>query len=97
VCNREAASVEAAAQRWAGKVNFVGVAWTGSQDEFQGFIDRYALSFPQISDDPGDVFARFGVAGQPAMAIVLPDGEVQTIMGAADDDLLDSILSDAIG
>lgn len=97
MCNREAASVEAAAQRWAGKVNFVGVAWTGSEDEFQGFIDRYSLSFPQISDDPGDVFARFGIAAQPAMAIVLPDGEVQTIMGAADDDLLDSILADAVG
>ena len=27
-CNREAASVEAAAQRWAGQVDFVGVAWS---------------------------------------------------------------------
>jgi len=42
------------------------------------------------------VFQRFGVPTQPAIAIVLPDGEVQTIFGAADESLLDSILSDAV-
>jgi hypothetical protein len=42
------------------------------------------------------VFQRFGVASQPAIAIVLPDGEVQTLFGAADDSLLDSILADAV-
>lgn len=42
------------------------------------------------------MFQRFGVPTQPAIAIVLPDGEVQTIFGAADESLLDSILSDAV-
>lgn len=31
------------------------------------------------------------------MAIVLPDGEVQTVFGAADEALLDGILGDAVG
>ncbi len=40
-------------------MQFVGVAWYGDDTSFQGFVDKYGLSFPQISDNPGDVFARF--------------------------------------
>ena len=42
------------------------------------------------------MFARFQIAGQPALAIIRPDGEVQTLLGAADDALLDSLISDAL-
>jgi len=97
VCNREASSVEEASKRWAGKVDFVGVAWFGDDDAFQGFIDKYDLSFPQVSDDPGEVFARFGVPSQPALAIISASGEVQQLFGAVDGALLDDILTDAIG
>lgn len=95
MCNREAASVEAAAQKWAGTVDFVGVAWTGDESSFQGFIDKYALTFPQISDDPGDVFQRFGVPGQPAFVIVAPDGTATTQLGAVDESTLDELLTAA--
>jgi len=43
------------------------------------------------------VFARFEIPTQPAIAIIRPDGEVQTLFGAADDTLLDSLISDALG
>ena len=75
-------------------MDFVGVAWTGSDDDFQGFIDEHGLTFPQISDDPGEVFARFGVVYQPAMAIVATDGSVETIAGAVDESLLEQIISE---
>jgi hypothetical protein len=42
------------------------------------------------------VFARFEVPTQPALAIIRPDGEVQTLFGAADDALLDSLIADAL-
>lgn len=42
------------------------------------------------------MFGRFGVPGQPAIAIIAPDGEVQTLFGAADEALLDSILTDVV-
>jgi peroxiredoxin len=90
VCNAEAASVE-----YKDQVNFVGVAWTGSDSDFQGFIDKYSLTFPQLSDDPGAVYERFGVAAQPAMVIVKTDGTTETIVGAVDESLLDQILSEA--
>ena len=95
-CNHEAPSVEEAAQRWAGEARFVGVAWTGTDAEFQGFVDRHGLTFPQISDDAADVFARFGVAAQPALAVVAPDGEVETVFGAAEPELVDRMIEDAL-
>ena len=94
-CNREAASVEAAAQRWAGEVDFVGVAWHGSDGEFQGFIDEHGLTFPQLSDDAGEIYERFEIPAQPALAVVDSDGEVITLFGAVDDVILDDTLSDA--
>jgi len=75
--------------------NFVGVAWTGNDDSFQGFIDEHSLTFPQISDDPGDVFDRFGVAFQPAIVIVNTDGTTELIAGAVDEELLGQIISEA--
>ena len=97
MCNREAPSVEEASKRWAGKVDFVGVAWTGSDAAFQGFIDKYSLTFPQVSDDPGDVFARFGIPSQPAFAVIDAAGTVQQLLGAVGDDVLDGILTDTVG
>lgn len=77
-------------------MNFVGVAWTGSEESFQGFVDKHGLTFPQISDDPGEVFARFDVVFQPAMVIVKTDGSIETIAGAVDGPLLDQIISESV-
>lgn len=71
------------------------MAWTGNDDSFQGFIDKHGLTFPQISDNPGDVFARFDVAFQPAMVIVKADGSIETIAGAISGPLLDQIITEA--
>ncbi len=42
------------------------------------------------------MFSRFEVPTQPAFVIVAPDGEVQTLFGAADEELLDSLISQAL-
>lgn len=94
-CNREASSIEAAAQEFGDDVNFVGVAWTGSEAEFQEFVDDHELSFPQVSDDPGVIFERFGVAYQPALVIVGTDGSTELVAGSIDDTLLHQIISDS--
>lgn len=93
-CNSEAASVEAAHQKWGDQVSFVGVAWVGTDEAFQGFIDKHGLTFPQLSDDPGYVFSHFDVPAQPALVIIDAEGTAQTLIGAVDDATLDGILSD---
>jgi len=96
ICNQEAPSVEAVSQEFGDQVNFVGVAWTGSDDSYQGFVDKHGLTFPQIQDDPGEVFQRFDVAFQPAFVIVKADGTTETLAGAADEALLTQIVSESI-
>jgi peroxiredoxin len=71
------------------------VAWTGNDDSFQGFIDKHGLTFPQISDDPGDVFNRFGVSYQPAIVIVNTDGSTELLAGSVDEELLDQVITEA--
>ena len=73
-------------------MQFVGVAWYGDDASFQGFIDKHGLTFPQVSDDAGDVFARFDAPAQPAMAIIDAAGVVQVSLGAVDDATLDAAL-----
>jgi peroxiredoxin len=94
-CNHEAPSVEAASNRWSGKVRFVGVAWYGDDSSFGNFITQHGLTFPQVSDDDGNVFSRFGVPAQPALVVISPDGEVQQLFGAVDQALLDDVLTRA--
>ena len=71
------------------------MAWTGSDDDFQGFIDKHGLTFPQISDGPGDVFNRFGISYQPAIVVVGTDGSTELIAGAVGDELLEQIINEA--
>ena len=69
-------------------MQFVGVAWNGDDESFQRFVDKHSLTFPQLSDDPGVIFDRFGVRSQPAAAFIAADGTVEVIHGAIDDDEL---------
>jgi hypothetical protein len=83
-CNHEAASVEAVAEQWAGKASFVGVAWSGQASDYEAFVERHELTFPQVDDSAGDIFARFDLVSQPAVVIVDAGGEVHTLRGRAD-------------
>lgn len=94
MCNAEAPSVEEVATAWAGKVDIVGVAWQGSESAMQAFIDKHALTFPQINDDPAVVFERFQIPGQPAWVFIDRNGEVTVHLGTASDDLLNRTLTD---
>jgi len=53
------------------------------------------LTFPTISDDQGDVYARFSIPVQPAIVVVRPDGQTQTMLGAVDDSKLTTSLRNA--
>ncbi len=73
------------------------MAWTGSEGDFQSFVDRHGLTFPQLSDDAGDVYDRFGIPYQPAFAAIAADGTTEILLGAADEVILDQLVESAIG
>ncbi len=57
-------------------------------------MERYGLTFPQVDDNPGAVFERFGVPSQPALVVISPDGSVQRFLGKVDSATLDGVLAD---
>ena len=77
-------------------MQFIGVAWYGDQASFQGFVDKYPLSFPQLSDNPGAIFSRFNVPAQPALVVIDRTGKVNTMLGAVEPDALDQVLTTAL-
>ena len=72
------------------------MAWTGSDAEFQTFIDRHGLTFTQLSDDVGAIYEMFAIPVQPAVVVVRPDGHVETLFGAVDAAELDRLVNDAL-
>lgn len=48
----------------------------------QGFVDTFALTFPQAVSEDGSLWARFRVAYQPAWVFVNDDGRSQVVPSA---------------
>lgn len=96
MCNAEAASVEATSKKWAGKITIVGVAWNGDEASMQAFIDRHGITFANMNDQAGELFARFGVPTQPAWAFVSPNGKATAYLGAMKETALDAALTNTI-
>lgn len=55
-------------------------------------MDKHQLSFAQVNDAGGELFAKFGVSLQPAWAFVDADGATRVEFGAMDDATLDATL-----
>lgn len=59
-CAGDLRTIEAASQRWRGKVTFLAIA-PGPQSEVTATADRLGLTYPVASDAGGVVAARYGV------------------------------------
>ena len=70
-----------------------GVAWNGSGGDMQDFVNENGLSFTNINDEPGEIFARFNVPYQPAWVFITKDGTVTTRIGVLSDEELDQELT----
>lgn len=66
----------------------MGVAWQGSSSDYQNFVDRHSLTFPNIDDSSGEVFGTMQVTGQPAWAMVNASGEAEVFLGVLSEDEL---------
>jgi peroxiredoxin len=73
------------------------VAWAGDESSFRGFIDRHGLTFPQLADPDGELYAHFGVVAQPAFVIIDPNGDTTTLLGALDEDEINDQLAEITG
>lgn len=83
VCFAEAPEISAAAAELSGEVDIIGVGALGPVDDMQQFVaDAELGQLRHISDEEAAVWAKFGVAGQPAFAFISTDGAVQIVPGS---------------
>jgi hypothetical protein len=66
-------------------VQITGVAWNGDPGSMQDFVIENNLSFANINDGDGDVFARFNVPYQPAWVFIAKDVTVTKKIGFLSD------------
>jgi thiol-disulfide isomerase/thioredoxin len=83
ICRGEAPDVAKVAAEFSGRVAFVGIPGLGSVDEMKGFVsDTGTSGFTHVADVDGTLWARFGVAAQPAFVFVTRDGQSQEVSGS---------------
>ena len=58
----------------------------------QEFVAKHQLTFANIKDNDGLVFAQFDVAYQPAWVFIQQDGTFETNLGAIDEVTLTAML-----
>ncbi len=80
-------------KQFDGKVQIIGVAWNGTEQSMQEFIDKHQLTFANINDNDGLIFAKFEVPYQPAWVFIQEDGTSQTSIGAMDEVALSTALT----
>jgi cytochrome c biogenesis protein CcmG, thiol:disulfide interchange protein DsbE len=75
-CEEEAPALEAAAQRYRGRVSFLGVDVQDSEANARAFLDRYRVSYPNAPDGSGEVSIAYGMSGVPESYFVGQDGRI---------------------
>ena len=78
-------------------MTIVGIAWHGSDADMQEFVQRHGVTFANMIDDDGSLFARFQVPVQPAWVFVSADGTADSRLGAMTEEELDRALADLAG
>jgi hypothetical protein len=72
------------------------VAWSGSARDYQSFVSRHGLTFLNIDDTAGAIYADLGIAGNPAFGVVHTDQSYEVVMGAVPANTLDMIITSMI-
>ena len=77
-CYAEAPHLQAAAQRYAGEVAFVGIQTQdrGNRAAGRSFVNQFDFTFPNVIDDDSRVSIAFGLYGVPETFFVHADGTV---------------------
>lgn len=89
ICKNESAYIVAAAEKYKGKVNFVGVGALGSTEEMVDFVSHTNTSiFPNLNDVEGKLWNRFGIVIQPTIIFIDATGKITSKVGPSDEEFL---------
>lgn len=84
-------------RRFEDRISFIGMAGRDDPALMPGFVERYGLgSFPHTIDHDGSLWARSGIAYQPAWIFVNDDGSVEVVPGSLGSDELVGTLQELV-
>jgi cytochrome c biogenesis protein CcmG, thiol:disulfide interchange protein DsbE len=75
-CRDEAPILNAAVERYGGRVHVVGVNVRDSRPEAIDFARDYDYAFPSVVDGDGRIYDDYGLTGQPETFVIDADGKV---------------------
>jgi cytochrome c biogenesis protein CcmG/thiol:disulfide interchange protein DsbE len=91
-CRQEEGALKAAAQRWEGRVAFLGVDVRDSPDAARAAQDRVRYPYP-VGPAASDISAAYGVSAPPETFFIDPRGVVVArFLGPLDADLISRYL-----
>ena len=89
ICKNESAYIVAAAEKYKGKVNFLGIGALGSNEEMVDFVSHTSTSiFPNLNDSEGKLWNRFGIVIQPTILFIDAKGKITSKVGPSDEEFL---------
>lgn len=104
-CREEAPALERMwreySARYPDRIVFFGVSHADAPSDSQGFIDRYAITYPNAADTRGEVTGRlYRITGVPETFVIDADGQVVRFFFAAVTEaqlrpVLDGLLTEA--
>lgn len=69
-------------------MSFVGVAALDTENAMLGFVGATGVGvFPNINDEKGQIWARYGIGYQPAFVFIRADGSQETYASLGESEL----------
>jgi cytochrome c biogenesis protein CcmG, thiol:disulfide interchange protein DsbE len=97
-CRSEMPALQAAHQRLADRVVFLGVNHQDSRTAAIDLLDETGVTYPSGRDPGGEVAASYGLYGLPATVFIGPDGELlATRTGEISETELDQTVTELFG
>jgi cytochrome c biogenesis protein CcmG, thiol:disulfide interchange protein DsbE len=75
-CADEAAVLQDAARRTAGRITFVGVNVQDIDSDALAFIKKYGITYPNGSGNAGPISIQYGMRGVPETYFIAADGRL---------------------
>ena len=84
-CEDEAPLFKQAYETYGDRIAFLGVDIKDARSDALEFVSRYGLDYPSVRDETQEIYAAFGLTGQPETFFVDADGIlVEHVAGPVD-------------
>lgn len=93
-CETEAPLFKEAHERYGDRISFLGVNIKDAEDDALAFDEKWGLEYPDVRDVDNEIFADYGLTGQPETFFIDADGViVEHVNGPVSPETLEVLLA----